>query len=107
MRMPSSLVLPIALLAFASISGSASAEDGVFADKIVFGQAAVFEGPAAALLRGAERIVATGNGAARTPASRWQTCGSLRARAGPTASRATSTSRSARCATRTTCSSTC
>jgi branched-chain amino acid transport system substrate-binding protein len=49
MRMPSSLALPLALVTFAALSLPASAEDGVFADKIVFGQATALEGPASAL----------------------------------------------------------
>jgi branched-chain amino acid transport system substrate-binding protein len=49
MRMPSSLALPLAFVAFAALSLPASAEDGVFADKIVFGQATALEGPASAL----------------------------------------------------------
>lgn len=36
-------------LALAAFAGAATAEDGVFADRIVLGQAAVFEGPAASL----------------------------------------------------------
>ena len=51
MRMPS-LALPLALVAFASLSVPAFAEDGVSADKIVFGQAAALDGPASALGQG-------------------------------------------------------
>jgi branched-chain amino acid transport system substrate-binding protein len=49
MRMPSSLVFSVAVAALAAVSLPAFAEDGVFADKIVFGQAAALEGPASAL----------------------------------------------------------
>ncbi len=49
MRMPSSLVFSVAIAALAAVSLPAFAEDGVFADKIVFGQAAALEGPASAL----------------------------------------------------------
>ncbi len=49
MRMPSSLAFSVAVVAFAAASLPASAEDGVFADKIVFGQATALEGPASAL----------------------------------------------------------
>jgi branched-chain amino acid transport system substrate-binding protein len=49
MRMPSSLAFSVAVVAFAAVSLPASAEDGVFADKIVFGQATALEGPASAL----------------------------------------------------------
>ena len=49
MRMPSPLALPFAFVALAAVSFSASAEDGVSADKIVFGQATALEGPASAL----------------------------------------------------------
>jgi branched-chain amino acid transport system substrate-binding protein len=42
-------VLPIALAAFLTTGLAASAEDGVSADKIVFGQAAPLDGPASAL----------------------------------------------------------
>src|SRR5687768_4486066 len=49
MRRPSSLALPLAFVAFATLSLPAFAEDGVFADKIVFGQATALEGPASAL----------------------------------------------------------
>jgi branched-chain amino acid transport system substrate-binding protein len=49
MRMPSSLAYPLAFLAFSAVSLPALAEDGVFADKIVFGQATALEGPASAL----------------------------------------------------------
>jgi branched-chain amino acid transport system substrate-binding protein len=49
MRMSSSLALPLALVAFATFTLPASAEDGVFADKIVFGQTTALEGPASAL----------------------------------------------------------
>jgi len=44
--------LAIAAIALAAAPGAARAEDGVTADKIVFGQAAVLEGPAAALGQG-------------------------------------------------------
>jgi branched-chain amino acid transport system substrate-binding protein len=49
MRLPSSLALPFALIALTAVSVSASAEDGVSADKIVFGQPAPLAGPASAL----------------------------------------------------------
>lgn len=49
MRMPSSLALPLAFAALAAVSLPASAEDGVSADKIVFGQPAPLDGPASAL----------------------------------------------------------
>jgi branched-chain amino acid transport system substrate-binding protein len=49
MRMPSSLAFPLAFVAFSAASLPAFAEDGVFADKIVFGQATALEGPASAL----------------------------------------------------------
>ncbi len=49
MRMPSSLAFSVAVVALAAASLPASAEDGVFADKIVFGQATALEGPASAL----------------------------------------------------------
>jgi len=44
--------LPVALAAFLATGIAASAEDGVSADKIVFGQAAALEGPASALGQG-------------------------------------------------------
>jgi ABC-type branched-subunit amino acid transport system substrate-binding protein len=47
--MPSSLAFSVAVVALAAASLPASAEDGVFADKIVFGQATALEGPASAL----------------------------------------------------------
>ena len=49
MRMPSSLALPLVFVAFSVVSLPACAEDGVFTDKIVFGQATALEGPASAL----------------------------------------------------------
>ena len=49
MRMPSSFAFPLAFVAFSAVSLPAFAEDGVFADKIVFGQATALEGPASAL----------------------------------------------------------
>lgn len=49
MRMPSSLAFSVAVVALAAASLPAYAEDGVFADKIVFGQATALEGPASAL----------------------------------------------------------
>jgi ABC-type branched-subunit amino acid transport system substrate-binding protein len=47
--MPSSLALPLAFVAFSAVSRPAFADDGVFANKIVFGQATALEGPASAL----------------------------------------------------------
>jgi branched-chain amino acid transport system substrate-binding protein len=44
--------LPVAIAIFLSTGISASAEDGVTSDKIVFGQAAALEGPASALGQG-------------------------------------------------------
>ena len=42
--------LPFALVALFATTFPASAENGVSADKIVFGQAAALEGPASALM---------------------------------------------------------
>ena len=49
MRLPTSLALPLALVALTAFSVAASAEDGVTKDKIVFGQPAPLDGPASAL----------------------------------------------------------
>ena len=49
MRLPTSLALPLALVALTAFSAAASAEDGVTKDKIVFGQPAPLDGPASAL----------------------------------------------------------
>jgi branched-chain amino acid transport system substrate-binding protein len=48
----SPLTLPVVLAAFLATAVSASAEDGVSADRIVFGQATALEGPASALGQG-------------------------------------------------------
>ncbi len=52
MRASSFNVFPIALAALLAVGISAYAEDGVSADKIVFGQATALEGPASALGQG-------------------------------------------------------
>lgn len=52
MRASSLNALPVVLAAFLATAVSASAEDGVFADKIVFGQATALDGPASALGQG-------------------------------------------------------
>jgi branched-chain amino acid transport system substrate-binding protein len=52
MRASSFNVFPVALAAFLAVGISAYAEDGVSADKIVFGQATALEGPASALGQG-------------------------------------------------------
>jgi branched-chain amino acid transport system substrate-binding protein len=52
MRASSLHTLPLALAAVLAIAIPASAENGVSADKIVFGQAAALEGPASALGQG-------------------------------------------------------
>jgi branched-chain amino acid transport system substrate-binding protein len=52
MRASSLHTLPLALAAVLAIAVPASAENGVSADKIVFGQAAALEGPASALGQG-------------------------------------------------------
>src|SRR5436305_3781180 len=52
MRAFSLKTLPFALAALLATAISASAEDGLSADKIVFGQATALEGPASALGQG-------------------------------------------------------
>ena len=52
MRASSFNVFPVALAALLAVGISAYAEDGVSADKIVFGQATALEGPASALGQG-------------------------------------------------------
>src|SRR5579872_137083 len=52
MRAPSPKAIPIFLTALFAMSLPASAENGVTADKVVFGQAAALDGPAAALGQG-------------------------------------------------------
>ena len=52
MRASSLHTLPLALAALLAVAVPASAENGVSADKIVFGQAAALEGPASALGQG-------------------------------------------------------
>jgi len=52
MRAPLFKALPVAFAALLAAAPSASAEDGVSADKVVFGQAAALDGPASALGQG-------------------------------------------------------
>jgi ABC-type branched-subunit amino acid transport system substrate-binding protein len=52
MRAPLFKALPVAFAALLAAAPGASAEDGVSADKVVFGQAAALEGPASALGQG-------------------------------------------------------
>jgi len=52
MRAPLFKALPVAFAALMAAAPSASAEDGVSADKVVFGQAAALDGPASALGQG-------------------------------------------------------
>jgi len=52
MRVPSLNTLPVVLAALLATAIPASAEDGLSADKILFGQATALEGPASALGQG-------------------------------------------------------